>query len=269
MNNSVFGKTMENVRNRVNIELVGSEAQARKFISKPRYEDTKIFSENLIAIHVKKKKLVMNKPVYLGMAILDLSKTLMYQFHYGYIKPKYGENANLLFTDTDSLMYLIRTDDVYKDISPNVQDMFDTSEYPVNHPSGIPTGLNKKVLGMFKDKVKGRQFDEFVGLRAKLYTYKMDEGQEAKKKRKGIAKGVAKNNISFDDYKDCLFSRNVRYRSMNIRSYDHDFFTETVYKIALSSKDDKRIVCEDGIHTYAFGHWKKKSGGASISSGTT
>ena len=118
----------------------------------------------------------MSKPVYLGMAILNLSKALMYQFHYGDIKPKYGENANLLFTDTDSLMYLIRTDDVYKGISPDVRDMFDTSEYPANHPSSIPTGLNKKVLGMFKDEVKGRQIDEFVGLRAKLNTYKtLDE----------------------------------------------------------------------------------------------
>ena len=141
----------------------------------PRYEDRKIFSEHLIAIHVK-KKLIMSKPVYLGMAILNLSKALMYQFHYGDIKPKYGENANLLFTDTDSLMYLIRTDDVYKGISPDVRDMFDTSEYPANHPSSIPTGLNKKVLGMFKDEVKGRQIDEFVGLRAKLNTYKtLDE----------------------------------------------------------------------------------------------
>ena len=96
MKNSVFGKTMENIRNRVNIELVGSEAQARKWISGPRYEDRKIFIEHLSAIHIK-KKLLMNKPVYLGMAILDWSKTLMYQFHYGYVKPKYGENANLFF----------------------------------------------------------------------------------------------------------------------------------------------------------------------------
>ena len=98
----------------------------------------------------------------------------------------------------------------------------------------------------------------------------MDEGQEAEKRSKGIAKGVAKNNISFDDYKDCLFSRNVHYRSMNIiRSYEHNVFTETVYKVALSSKDDKRIVHEDSIHTYAFGHWRTKSGGDSVSSGTT
>ena len=112
MNNSVFGKTMENIRNRVNIELVSSEAEARKFISEPIYEDRRIFSENLIAIHVKKRKLTMNKPVYLGMPILHISEALMYQFHYGYIKPMYyDERAKPLFTDTDSLMYLIRTDD--------------------------------------------------------------------------------------------------------------------------------------------------------------
>ena len=181
MNNSVFGKTMENIRNRVNVKLVNNEEKARKLIAKPNYKSSKIFSENLISVHMKKTSLVMNKPVYLGACILDLSKTIMYDFHYNYIKPMYKDKAKLLFTDTDSLMYEIETEDFYKDISGDVKDRFDTSDYPDNHPSGIPTGINKKVWGMFKDEATGNSIKEFVGLRAKLYSYKMFEGEESKK----------------------------------------------------------------------------------------
>ena len=121
MNNSVFGKTMENIRNRVDIKLVNDEKQAEKLSAKPNFNHCNIFSEDLVAIHMKKTKLVFNKPVYLGMCILDLSKTLMYDFHYNYIKRKYGDKAKLLFTDTDSLMYEIQTEDFYKDISADVK----------------------------------------------------------------------------------------------------------------------------------------------------
>ena len=130
---------------------------------------------------MKKTKLYFNKPVYLGTSILDLSKSCMYDFHYNYIKTKYGDNAKLLFTDTDSLAYEIRTKDFYKDINPDIEEKFDTSDYPTNHPSGIKTGLNSKVLGMFKDEAGGKQIVEFVGLRAKLYSYKMLDGSEDKK----------------------------------------------------------------------------------------
>ena len=187
MNNSVFGKTMENIRNRIDIKLVNNKKQAEKLSAKPNFNHCNIFSEDLVAIHIKKTKLVFNKPVYLGMCILDLSKTLMYDFHYNYIKQKYGDKAKLLFTDTDSLMYEIQTEDFYKDISADVKRRFDTSDYPPNHPSGIPSGFNKKVLGMFKDEAGGKVVDEFVGLRANLYSYKMLEGEESKK-----CKGVKK-----------------------------------------------------------------------------
>ena len=181
MNNSVFGKTMENIRNRVEIKLVNDKKQAEKLSVKPNFYHCNIFSEELVEVHMKKTKLVFNKPVYLGMCILDLSKTLMYDFHYNYIKQKYGDEANLLFTDTDRLMYEMQTEDFYKDISADVKGRFDTSDYPPNHPSGIPSGFNKKVLGMFKDEVGGKVIDEFVGLRAKLYSFKMFEGEESKK----------------------------------------------------------------------------------------
>ena len=256
MNNSVFGKTMENIRNRVDIKLVNNKKRAEKLSAKPNYKHCNIFSEDLVAIHMKKTKLDFDKPVYLGMCILDLSKTLMYDFHYNYIKKKYGDKAKLLLTDTDSLMYEIQTEDFYKDINKDVKDRFDTSDYPFDHPSGIPSGINKKVLGMFKDEANGNIIDEFVGLRAKLYSYKMFEGKESKK-CKGVKKSVVKKSITHEDYKTCLTTGNEQLRKQNIiRSYKHEVYNEEVNKIALSANDDKRYILEDGIRTLALGHYK-------------
>ena len=201
---------------------------------------------------MKKTKLVFNKPVYLGMCILVLSKTLMYDSHYNYIKKKYGDKAELLLTD--STLYKIQTEDFFKDISTDVKHRFDTSDYPPGHPSGIPSGFNKKVLGMFKE-VAGKVIDEFVGLRAKLYSYKMLEGAESKK-CKGVKKSVVKKSITHEDYKKCLFTGKEQLRKMNIiRSYRHEVYTEEVNKVALCPNDDKRPLLEDGVHTLALGHY--------------
>ena len=154
---------MEKNRNRVDIKLVNNQKMAKKLAAKPNFEGNTIFDENLISIHMKKTELIFDEPVYLEMCILDLSKTLMYDFPYNYVKPKYVHNVRLLFTDTDSLMYEINTENFYKDISGDVENKFDTSNYPSNHPSGIPTGWNKKVLGMMKDEAGGEIIDEFVG----------------------------------------------------------------------------------------------------------
>ena len=190
------------------------------------------------------------------MCILDLSKTLMYDFHYNYIKRKYGGKAILLFTDTDSLMYEIQTEDFYKDISADVKRRFDTSDYPPNHPSGIPSGLIEKVIGLFLDEVNGDIIDEFVGLRTKLYSYKMFEGEDSKK-CKGVKKSVVKKSIAHEDYKKCLLTGKEQLRKMNvIRSYKHEIYTEEVNKIALCPDDDKRHILEDGVHTLALGHYR-------------
>ena len=262
MNNSVFGKTMEDVRKRTDIKLVTTPEEARKLINKPNYTGRTTFSDNLVAFHMGKTEIYMNKPVYLGMTILDISKTLMYYFHYGYIKSKYGEKAKLLFTDTDSLMYEIETEDFYEDISQDVHEWFDTSNFPKDkdgkylfHLSGIETGVNKMVIGTFKDEVEGKLVTEFVGLRAKNYSYVCD-GEEYKK-CKGIKKSVTKNNISHKDYKDCLFNNVQLRRKMNVfRSHGHDVYSEEICKVALSANDDKRIVQKDGIHTLAHGHYR-------------
>ena len=195
MNNSVFGKTQENIRNRVDIRLISSDKVAQNLAAKPNYDHFTILNKNLIAVQMKKTKLYFNKPVYLGMSILDLSKSFMYDFHYNYIKIKYRDNAKLLFTDTDSLAYEIKTKDFYKDINPDIEERFDTSDYPTNHPSGIKTGLNSKVIGMFKDEACGKQIIEFVGLRAKLYSYKLLDGSKDKK-CKGVTKSVTKKEYS-------------------------------------------------------------------------
>ena len=253
MNNSVFGKTMENIRNRVDVRLVGNMAKAQKLIVKPNLKHWACFDENLIGVHLKRTKLVFNKPVYCGMSILDISKTLIYDFHYNYIIPKFRKKQKLLFTDTDSLCYEIETEDFFADIANDVDEMFDTSNFDSNHPSGIH-GKNEKVPGMMKDEAGGKIIEEFVGLRAKLYSYKMFEGKE-EKKCKGIKKVVIKKQISFDDYKKCLFSKQIQMRKMNvIRSHNHEIFSETVNKIALSADDDKRIILDDGISTLAYGN---------------
>ena len=258
MNNAVFGKTMENIRNRVNIKLVNTGDQFKKLTAKPNYKHRIIFNENLVSVHMKNTSLTMDKPVYLGMCILDLSKTLMYDFHYNYIKTKYGDKAKLLFTDTDSLLYEIQTEDFYKDISGDVKDRFDTSNYPENHPSGIPTGINNKVVGMFKDEEAGDNIKEFVGLRAKLYSYKMEKGKE-NKKCKGIKKAVVAKSIRHENYKMCLLTGKEQLRRQTIiRSYEHNLYLEEINKIALSAADDKRYLLKDTTDTLAPGSYKIK-----------
>ena len=207
---------------------------------------------------MKKKNVILNKPRYVGFTVLELSKLHMYDMHYNYVKSKYGDRAKLLFTVTDSLMYEIETEDFYQDISPDVHDKFDTSNFPKDHPSGIPTGVNKKVIGMFKDEAGVQQIFEFVGLRAKLYAYLMDQGEESKK-CKGVKKYVVQNSITFANYKNCLFNKEPQMRKVNvIRSYNHEMYTETDHKVALSHEDDKRVILEDGIHTLAQGHYLSK-----------
>ena len=131
MNNSVFGKTVENLHKRSNIKLVTDPEEMERMASRPTYVSHKIFHENLVAVNIKPIKLLQNKPSYVGMSILELGKTLMYDFHYNYIQKKYSDGAQLLFTDTDSLTYHIKTEDVYHDFLAD-RELFDNSDYPQN-----------------------------------------------------------------------------------------------------------------------------------------
>ena len=195
----------------------------------------------------------MTKPLYLGMSILDISKTLLYEFWYNYIIPKYGDKAKLCYTDTDSFIICIKTEDFFEDISNDVEKWFDTSNYDKNDKRPLPIGKNKKVPGLFKDELGGKIITEFVALRPKAYAYLDDYGNDHKK-AKGTKKCVIKQKLMFQNFKDCLFNNKNVYRSQQrFKSYNHDVYTEEVNKIALSSNDDKRLQTFDRITTYPYG----------------
>ena len=246
MNNSVFGKTMKNVRKHGDIKLATADEKRNKLVSEPNYHTTKRFSENLLAIEMKKTKVKMNKPIYLGMSILDISKTLMYKFWYDYFKPKYGDRAKLCYTDTDSFIIYIKTEDFFQDISNDVEKWFDTSNFDKNDKRPLPIGKNKKVPGLFKDELGGKIITEVITLRPKRYAYLDDDGNDHKK-AKGTKKCVIKQKLMFQNFKNCLFNNKTVYRSQQrFKSYNHDVYTEEVNKIALSSNDDKRLQTFDG-----------------------
>ena len=162
MNNSVFGKTMENIRNHKDMKLVTSDKKYLKYVMKPNFKDGHPFSKHLFAVEMGKREITMNKPVYLGQAILDLSKTLMYEFHYDYMRPKYGSKANLCYIYTDSFVYEIGAEDLYRGIAKDVKKRFDTSGYSKDDNRPLPIGENKKVIGLIKDELGGKIMTEFA-----------------------------------------------------------------------------------------------------------
>ena len=246
MNNSVFGKTMENLHKRVYVRLVTNEKKLDKLTSKPTFVSSKIFNENLMAVHKVKETLTLNRPAYVGMCILDLSKTLMYDFHYNYIKEKYSKRSRLLFTNTDSLTYEIEAEDVYKDFW-NDKDMFDNSDYPESSP--YYCNVNKKIIGKFKDEACGIPITEFIGLKSKMYSYVKDT-------EKG---GKTANNIKHEDYKNTLINNEQMHQKMKtIRSQRHQLSNCKINKVSLSCFDDQRYIHDSGTSSYAYGHYKIK-----------
>ena len=235
---------MENIRKHRNIKLVMTEEKYLHMVMKPNFKSGVLFGENLMGCEMGKIKVVMNKPVYLGQAILDLSKIITYEFHYDYMIPKYGDRLKLCYMDTDSLVYHIKTKDFYADITDDVQTRLDTSGYI---PDGycvpgtakwshgpLPVGLNKKVIGLMKDELGGKIKKEFVALRPKLYSYKKLDGSEDKK-CKGIKKSVVKKTLTFEDYKTCLFNDSTEHRSqLMFRLSKHEVHTIEVNKVALN-----------------------------------
>ena len=183
MNNSDFGKTMENLRKRVDMKLVRSneEDKLRRLIASPAFARANIFDDDLAAVQVHKSNLVLNRPVRVGMSILDLSKHLMYDFDYNQLKVQYGESCQLLYTDTDSLLLEIETEDVNKDIAQN-QTLYETSDYPQDHP--LYSSADKKVLEKLKDECAGRAIAEYVGLRPKMYSILEAGGKKTTRRRR-------------------------------------------------------------------------------------
>lgn len=266
MVNAVYGKSLENVRKRIDFRLVSNEKQLVKLSASPRLQHFFIYNKNLVGLTMKKQSIKLCRPLYVGFTVLDISKYVMYNFHYNFIVNKYKSRVQLCMTDTDSLLYNIQTDDVYTDIQ-NHLDLFDTSEYPVTHP--CYSIKNKKRLGTFKDETKSKPILEFIGLRAKSYSLLMEEEDDnEKKKEKKVAKGVPRTAIekqlTHEKYKKCLFltSDNLTHRqgqmythAQVIRSENHQLYTREMVKLSLSPYDDKRYVLDNGQRTLAYGHY--------------
>ena len=276
MNNAAFGKTMENIRKQKDIKLVTNEKVYLRMVMKPNFKYGVLFGENLMGREMGKIKVVMNKPVHLGQAILDLSKIIMYEFYYDYMKPKYSENLKLCYMDTDSLVYHIKTEDFYEDITGDAKERFDTSGYSKEGARPLPIGLNKKIIGLMKDELGGKIMTEFVALRPKLYAYRKLDGEEDKR-CKGIKKCVVKKKLDFDDYKKCLFdpvdgmgrSRSTYRQQLMFRSRKHEVHTVEFSKVALNRDDDNRIAKKYRISTLAHCHnslcWNSLLGKVSLS----
>jgi len=256
-NNSVFGKTMENVRNHIDVRLLTTDEQAMKLSRKPIVRNWRIMSEDLLAMEMAKYQIKFNKPIIVGMSILDLSKTIMYDFHYNTIKKMYGDKAELLFTDTDSLSYQITTPDLYADLK-TIQDQLDTSDYPKDHP--LFSNDNKKVIGKFKDEANGFPISEFCGLRPKMYSFLFPTGKD-KKTAKGIKRTFIKKELRHENYRQAIVGKDYRQQAKfnQIRSRDHAISSVVVNKVGLCCFDDKRYVLDDNILTLAHGNHRIKS----------
>ena len=252
MNNAVFGKTMENVRKHRDIKLVKTDKKRNKLVSEPNFHTMKLTDNNLAIIEMRKVKVKMNKPIYLGLSILDISKITMHEFWYDYVTIKYEDKARLCYMDTDSFVVNIKTKDFYKDISQDVKKRFDTSNYSFDRP--LLMGINKNVIGLMKDELGVDIITEFVALRPKAYSYITNYFIEMKK-AKGTKKCVVNKILRFEDYKKCLFSNGKVLKSQQrFKSENHEVYTENINKITLSCDDDKRIVTSDRITSYSYGY---------------
>ena len=195
----------------------------------------------------------MNKPVYLGQAILDISKTLMYEFWYDYLKPKYGDKVKLCYMDTDSFIIHVETEYFYKDIANDVDKWFDTSGYNENDNRPLPIGKNKKVIGKFKDELNGKIMIELCNPMAKTYAFITDNDTEIKR-AKVTKKCVIKHMLTFENYKESVLKNKTILRSqLRFKSDGHNVYTEEINKIAIRNNDDKRLQTFNGITTYQYG----------------
>lgn len=252
--NSIFGKSMEQVRNRCNIRLVSDPKKLRKFVARPTLKDMYAINQDLALVRLAKAKLVLSKPIYVGFSILDISKTLMYEFHYKVIRDRYGDRAKLLFTDTDSLTYHIQTPDLYADMIMDLC-LYDTSNFPGDHP--LYSAANKKVVGKFKSETGGRAPLEFVGLRPKMYSLLVSKRDKARITAKGIKRGYVSKHVRHSQFLNTLRTgAKTRARFQLFRSSNHEIRTMNIDKLCLCAYDDKRHLLDDGVSSLAYGHWR-------------
>lgn len=258
MNNSVFGKTCENIRNRVDIKLI-TKWEGRfgleSMIAKPNFKRNVIFNENLVACELKRLNVFMTKPMIVGVCILDISKIPMYEFHYDFMAKQLPPGkCRILYTDTDSFVYELQCDDAYKLIRAN-EEKFDTSDFPSNNQYNIKR-FNKKVVGVMKDEYAGEIIKEFIGLRSKMYAIKTLKNKVLKR-GKGVKKNVLDKKVSFDDYKQCITQNCTLNRDqLRFQSSLHRVFTIKNGKKVLDPADSKRYLIANSFDTLAWGHYK-------------
>ena len=287
---SVFGKTMEDVREHRIVNLVRDPQALERAAKQPTYRLHRNIHENLVSIERWRDTVLLDKPIYIGASVLELSKLHMLNFHYDYIKEKYPGNKSILgFSDTDSLLYKIETEDIYRDMREDIEH-FDVSNYPDDHriferdvinapgtpEHGMPDlakikelkEMNQKVVGKWKDESAGEAILEFVGLRSKAYAYRLARWhridatwkEKEKKKCKGIKRGVVARTMTFQHYYDVLTTHIPLYMNqVRFRSHEHHVQTVEQRKVALSCYDDKRFILSDGIHSRAHGHWRDRN----------
>jgi len=251
-NLSVFGKTVENKRKRVSVKIVNDKRKGLELISKPNCQTFHRLNKHLCTFVMANRMVYLDRPIYCGFTCLELSKLDMYKFHLDRIRKWYGNRSKLLFTDTDSLYYLIYTNDVYKDMKDHLED-FDTHEYPSDHP--LYSIKNKFVVGKMKDDAKGKIVEEFVGLCPKSYSIIGDNFYKAG--AKGVPRQIKEKLFSHETYKITLKDQLRLYcRAAQMRSVNHGLTTSSFSRSALHGFDSKRFIRSDGISTYAWNNFR-------------
>lgn len=249
--NSFFGKSIEQKRKHRDIRMALTEGQIRRWLKQPHYKTFNIIDKNKVIVEMRKSSVYLNKPIYLGMTCLELSKLHMYQLYYDLFQKIYGENLKLLFMDTDSFCFQIKTKDIFEDFR-KYSDILDLSEYPEDHFSKLHTDKNKKVLGMLKDEMKGSIISQFVGIKSKMYSLSYEN--KNKKTGKGIQRAVLEKFFSHDDYKECVLESNLFFaQNRRIESKNHQLRTVEQSKLVLTPFDDKRYYINN-IDSLAYGH---------------
>lgn len=287
-NNAVFGKFLQDDRKHQNARFITKPWILERAIADPFFQDRYIVNEDTVIAYMGKKKLTMNKPIIVGVCILELSKLHMYKFYYEVMQKIFGQDSlRLLFTDTDSLCMEILTDDFHSEIvKNNAQCHFDWSNYPPSHP--LYDSRGKAVLGLFKDECAGYHINQFVGLRSKLYsilkdektmlgelleegtsTIKVDKDKPAeafkkakhleKKTAKGVKRWIIKKKLRHSQYYDCL--TNPEYNPYNhleqmvgFQTFNNQIYTTKISKMTLSAADDKLYLCDDGVTAWPYGY---------------
>ena len=254
LNNAVFGKTMEDKRKHLDFEIVSDEKRFMKCVNNPSFKHSQIINENLVGVEKQKPKLKLDRPIFIGMSNLGLSKQHIYRFYYVIMRPKYGDNIRMVYIDIDSFVFHIKINDIYQDLK-EINDKINFSGYDKNHKCYDAT--NKNVLGKFKDECEGKIMIGFIGLRPKCYVFKIHGDDKEYKKSKDTSKNTKKKKIKYNNFNKMLEINEIIYRLFNnsIRSKNHKVYSINITKASLNSYENKRY-WTTSVDSLAYGHYK-------------